>query len=175
MGGRSRYNQDSWLRLRGYKKDDEESKSFLKEGGEKDQQEEENYGDDYVEKRRFCCCCSLKCGIILFGIFLLIDFGFEIFEATDILMNEFMDEYYGIVYVCLVAGLFVAIILQFFYWCQGDSPRARSVLPWSFLIASIVNMLIFLWIIIYIAGLYPRDKVQITRYEKAEDPQEGES
>jgi len=154
---------------------DEESEQFLHEGGDKMSEGITDYGDDYVEKRKFCCCCSLKCGIILFGLFLIIDFGFEVFEAVDIMLNEFMDGYYGIVYICVLVIFFIAVILQFFYWCSKDSPRARAVLPWSFLIASIVNMIIFFWIIIYVSALYEKDKVVITRYEKADDPGEGES
>merc|ERR1712167_328468 len=142
---------------------DEELNSFLREGGESDK---DKYGDDYVEKRQFCCCCSLKCGIILFGVFLLLDFCFEIFEATDIILNANMDLYYGITYVCILVVFFIAVILQFFYWCSKDSHTARRVLPWSFLLASLVNICIFFWIIVYIAALYDGDKVKITRYEK---------
>ena len=45
------------------------------------------------------------------------------------------------------------------------------MLPWSFLIAGITNVLLFAWILIYILALYKDDdnKVVVPRIERDED------
>lgn len=119
----------------------------------------------------------MKCGIILFGILIILDFFFEIFSTVDILVNENFDGVYGVIYAILVSVMFVAVVMFLYYFCARDSPSSRAVVPWAFLIAAIVNTLIFFWIIIYITAIYPKDKVLITQYEKNDDHdlQEGES
>ena len=153
------------------KDDDAESTPFIQEGGDRGQDE------DYIEKRKFCCCCSLKCGIILFGILIILDFFFEIFMTVDILVNENFDGVYGVIYAIIVSVMFVAVVMILYYFCARDSPSSRAVVPWAFLIAAIVNTLLFFWIIIYITAIYSKDKVYITQYEKNDDHdlQEGES
>ena len=55
--------------------------------------------------------------------------------------------------------------MYFYYLVVSDSPSSRAVVPWALLIAAIANILLAIWIIYYISGLYPKDKVLIQTYE----------
>ena len=59
--------------------------------------------------------------------------------------------------------LFVAVNLFFWYLVLKDSPGTRALIPWAFLVAAIVNLLIFIWIIYYIEAVYPGDKVYVEK------------
>ena len=94
----------------------------------------------------------------------MLDFVYEAYVATEIVMNEHFDFVYGCVYAFILLPLFVAVVLQFVYWCSADSHGARSVVPWSFLIGGIVNVLLIIWIITYIVGIYSEEKVYMVSY-----------
>jgi len=55
------------------------------------------------------------------------------------------------------------------YCCRADSHNARRVLPWSFLIAGIINILLIIWVLIFILAIYDHDKLYSIRYEKGEE------
>ena len=78
--------------------------------------------DDYVEKEKFCYCMSLKCGVIIIGILLFIDFILEIIDITDLVTNEYFDKIYFQVYAALIVGYAVAVILYIVYFFMKDSP-----------------------------------------------------
>jgi len=72
-------------------------------------------------------------------------------------------------YSALLFVFFIAVIMQMTYWCRKDSHSARRVVPWSFLMAAIINILLLVWVIIYILAIYDKDKVPSIRYEKADE------
>ena len=137
--------------------------SLLANGLEGGDDENKNADGDYVEKRKFCFCCSLKCGLIFVGILLVIDFIFILINCIMATLNPFFDDIYKYIYWAIIFVIFVAVILQIVFWCGVDSPGGRSVLPWSFLIASIANILLFIWIIVYICAIYPRNKIWLPK------------
>ena len=55
-----------------------------------------------------------------------------------------------------------------------DSPRARSLVPWALGIAAIVNILIVIWITVYICAIYKRDKVYVTNGKKVNDDDDSD-
>ena len=67
--------------------------------------------DEYQENRKFCFCCSLKCGIITFGVLILLDLALEIFELWTLFVNDYFDKYYAVVYLIILLGLVAAAIL----------------------------------------------------------------
>ena len=73
--------------------------------------------------------------------------------------NENFDRYYGYIYLCILFPLLVAVFMSLVYLIAKDSPSTRALVPWSFLIASITAFILALWIIIYIAALYKKEKV----------------
>lgn len=123
---------------------------------------------DYVEKNTFCYCFTTKCGLITMAILLVIDFFLEVITVIQYSQNEHIESTFIMVYVLLVILIFVAAILVFIYLVGTDSPGIRALLPWGFLLASIANFLIALWIIVYFFGMYPEDKVYVTRAERGE-------
>ena len=76
-------------------------------------------------------------------------------------MNEHFELVFGIVYTVIIFAIFVAIIFQIHYWILSDSPTSRNLVPISFLIASIANFCLVLWIIIYIYGIHKDDDVEV--------------
>ena len=100
--------------------------------------------------------------VITFCIFLILDFLFEILHLYVIGTNKYFEPTYLYVYAGLVFALFVAVILVCYYLFAPDSKESRAVVPWAFLIAGIVGVLIALWIITYILFLYPKNDVYVT-------------
>ena len=126
--------------------------------------ENEGGNKDYYESSKCCYCIPLKCALILFTVLVILDFGFECWDTYELLDNTVFDTWYGDVYAALLAVYFVAIILIFYYWIATDSPSTRSVLPWPFLIASVVNFLFAIWLCVYIFALYKKDWVYIQKH-----------
>lgn len=154
-------------------KEDEPKEDDKKDDDKKEEDKEEEKDPDsgeYIEERKCCICCSYKCSFIFFGVFILINFLIECYQLVEICMN---DEHFGFEYSCvysfLLFGLFVALFLHMYYWVSNDSHAVRSVVPWAFLTAGIVNILICLWIIIYICGIYSYDMVYLAHYDKKEN------
>ena len=56
-----------------------------------------------------------------------------------------------------------------FYLFAPDSKESRSVLPWAFLVAGIVGILVAVWVIVYIFVLYPKSEVYVTDMDAEED------
>ena len=80
-----------------------------------------------------------------------------------VMTNEYFDVYYGIVYVIFVVILLVAVCLMLYYWIAEDSKDSRAVVPWGFLLAGIANLLILIWVLVYILALYKKDKVYVPK------------
>ena len=80
-----------------------------------------------------------------------------------IAMNDYFaeDPIYDNVYATCVLGAIVASILFLIYLICKDSRDTRSLLPLAFLVAAISFLVLGLWIIIYIFGIYEKDKVYI--------------
>ena len=120
---------------------------------------------EYREDRQFCFCFSLKCGIIVAGCLLFVDFLILLLEIWEVARNDHFNEdktyLYGLIVLAVL--LFVAVNLFFWYLVLKDSPGTRALIPWAFLVASIVNLLIFIWIIYYIEVMYPEDKVYVEK------------
>ena len=139
---------------------------FKYEGGDDMEMNAEGMDvNDYREKREFCFCFSLKCGIITAGCLLFVDFVIACLDLWEIGRNDYFneDKTYLYVYIGLIVLLFVAVNLFFWYLVLKDSPGTRALIPWAFLVASIVNLLIAIWIIYYISVMYPRSKVYVER------------
>ena len=63
----------------------------------------------------------------------------------------------------------MAVVLYIVYFFMKDSPTSRKLVPWALGIAAIVNILIVIWVIVYISVIYKRDKVYVTSGKKMED------
>ena len=100
-------------------------------------------------------------GVIVVGILLIIDFIIETYELLDLAQNEYFDPIYAYVYFALICVYGIAVVMYTVYLFAPDSPRTRSLTPWSLLIGGIVSLLIAIWIVVYIYFLYPKDKVYI--------------
>ena len=61
--------------------------------------------------------------------------------------------------------LFIAVIMALAYLFLEDSRESRELVTWSFLLASIANFLIVVWIIIYISFIYDRNEVLVSSPE----------
>ena len=137
-----------------------------KEGGSK--------RGEYIETSKCCYCIPLKIALILFSILVIVDFAFECWDTYELLDNSIFDTYYGDAYAALLGIYFFAVVLVIIYWCLPDSPSGRAILPWPFLIASIINFLFAVWLCVYILGLYPKEWVYINRYTQSSNLDESE-
>ena len=91
---------------------------------------------------------------------MIIDFIVEAFFLHDIDENEYFDDriyFSGFLSILILFSL--AILLILIYFIFPDRPWTRSLIPAALLIATISNLLIFFWILVYITGIYDRDKV----------------
>lgn len=137
---------------------------FSSDHSEYDQENEKEGGNkhgEYIESSKCCYCIPLKCALILFSILVIVDFCFECWDTYELLDNTVFDTWYGDTYAALLGIYFFAVILVCIYWCLPDSPSARAILPWPFLIASIINFLFAIWLCVYILGLYKREWVYV--------------
>ena len=81
---------------------------------------------------------------------------FLCFDAIDIYENPYFDSSYGVVFGILLVIYLVAIVLGLVYICGN----VDAMCPLSFLLAAISNLLIGIWIIIYIYGIYQEPVVK---------------
>ena len=117
--------------------------------------------NDHVEKGKFCCCFSLKCGVITIGFLLIIDFILEALDINEIAQNEYFDQIYWRVYFAILIVYAVAVILYIVYIVWKDGPKTRALVPWALGFAAVANLLIIIWICVYILAFYKRDKVYV--------------
>ena len=78
-----------------------------------------------------------------------------------IIDNEHFDPIYAHGYIFILVLYLGVVILACFYLFPRDSPESRATVPWTFMIAAIINALLVIWIIIYIGFLYEKDEVLI--------------
>ena len=91
---------------------------------------------EYKETQKFCCF-PLKCGIIFFGILIILDIIFESLNLYFIAENENFDISYPIVYGIILIPILAAAILYILYFIIDDSPQTRACLPIAFLMVII--------------------------------------
>ena len=102
----------------------------------------------------------MKSSIYLIGLVVIIDFIVEAFSLHEIDENEYFDDriyFTGFLMIMILFSL--AILLILIYFVFPDRPWTRKLIPGSLLIGMISNLLIFFWIVIYISGIYDREKV----------------
>ena len=95
---------------------------------------------------------------------MVIEYLVEIYKTIEIFINENFSVVYGIVYGLILLIFFIAIALQITQWCSQDSPSNRGLVPLIFIIASIMSLLICIWVSIYISFMYDKDQVLVIRY-----------
>ena len=156
---------------------EQREKRELRENEAKLREDENIPESDYVEMRQFCFCFSVKCGLIFFGVLMLLDLFWEFFNAFEIATNANFEFLFAAIYFVAVFLLFVCLCVQFYFWCAKDTAGNRSVPQWSFLAASIVMFLLALWIAIYVEVMYGQERVWTPVYEKNDNPntEEGEN
>jgi hypothetical protein len=84
-------------------------KRELKEDEEKIRKEENIPSSDYVEMRLFCFCFSVKCGLIFFGVIMLLDLFWEFFNGFEIATNANFEFLFAALYFAAVFVLFICL------------------------------------------------------------------
>ena len=120
---------------------------------------------EYVETRKTCFCLTRKCSVIFTGIFILINIFIEILNVAFMAQNEYFDSIYPTVYGVILLPLAVAAGFFLYYFIAKDSPTTRGLLPWGVILAGVTNLLIFIWVIVYITSLYKYDKVYVNSWD----------
>ena len=105
---------------------------------------------------------------------MFVDFVFKCFEVVEIFGNPYFGMEYGLVFSLCLLPYLAAILLLFVYICN-DTPFTRSVVPWAFLAAAIASILIAIWVIVYICGIYKEPMVRkpLNWGDEAEDMDSG--
>ena len=106
----------------------------------------------YVERRTYCSC-SLKNCVYLTGVFLVIDFLFEVLNLYFIAENPYFQIEYPIIFAIILAPFAVAVGV-FYAWLWNDTTYSRANLPASLIAATISDFALTLWILIYICFIY---------------------
>ena len=106
---------------------------------------------------------------ITLAILAIVDFFFSCINLWTLYDNEYFDPIYPNVYAVLLIVLLVAVVLLLIYLIAPDSRGTRKILPYGYLVYGIGGILIGLWVIVYIAFIYKRDKVYIKDYSYQED------
>ena len=103
----------------------------------------------------------MKCGIIFFGVLIILDFLFESLNLYFIADNENFDVSYPVVYGIILIALLVAAIMYLVYFIRDDSPQTRALLPIAILISIIGQFVLAFWIILYISCIHPDSIVYV--------------
>ena len=119
----------------------------------------------YKEKRQFFCCYPLKCGFFTMGILLIVVLCIEIINTILIYNNEYFDILFPVVYASILIIYCAGGILMLLYFIMDDSAKTRFFVPWAFLLAGICEILLAIWIVIFIFCLYDHPRVYITAFE----------
>ena len=125
---------------------------------------------DYEEKRKFIYCMQLRTGVIVFGIFLIIDYIIEMLNVFIIFFNPYFDLVFSIVYFILLFPLLAGVVIYCVYYIAGDSKKTRKWLPWAHLLALLTAVLVIVWICFYIAVLYPRNYIIVDHWDQEANP-----
>ena len=94
--------------------------------------------------------------------YLVFDLCLNIFSIWMISINEYFMADGGIYmwgYILCLLPEVILVILFFTYLCSADSPYARKKMVTIMLLGWITALLIILWVIIYIYGIYQYDEV----------------
>ena len=62
---------------------EEDNLPLLEAEGGQNESAKKDYGDDFVETDKFCFCLTMKCGMILLGIVLILNFCFLLINCVD--------------------------------------------------------------------------------------------
>ena len=89
-----------------------------------------------------------------------IDFAFKCYEVAEIFGNPYFGMEYGLVYALCLLPYLAAIVLVSIYTCAAETPFTRTVVPWGMLAAAIANLLIAIWICVYICAIYKETMVR---------------
>ena len=101
---------------------------------------------------------------------MICDLIFEIINVIFIAENENFDKLFAIVYGLLLIFEVLAIVAVLYYWVSDESHNARKQLPWAAILAAVGSFAICIWIIIYIAGIYPYNKVYVNNWDRETEP-----
>ena len=75
---------------------------------------EDNYEEgkgEYADDRNYSCCgCTIRCGLVIFGMFLFVELFYQIYELGLIFINDKFNKTFGTVYTVFVIGLLVRCI-----------------------------------------------------------------
>ena len=63
-------------------------------------------------------------------------------------------------------------MLIMLYFCSKDSPDSRKRLPTAIILAFVTDILLVVWVIVYIWFIYPRDEVFVGTGDRADDGEE---
>mgnify|MGYP002635153020 CR=1 FL=1 len=70
------------------------------------------------------------------------------------------------VYALILLPLLVAVGLYVYYFTAKDSHFSRSNLPIALILAVLTNLLLIIWILVYICCIYPRHDIFVNRYDR---------
>ena len=120
------------------------------------------------KEMKFCGCFTPKCGVISASVILICDFIFEIVQIILISLNPYFDTYFWVVYLLLLIPLVYAISIFIEYYLREESPETRKRIPEAFIFAAIASFSIVFWIFIYVAVIYPYEKVYVSGQDRYE-------
>ena len=83
-------------------------------------------------------------------------------------MNDYFSDLFYYIFLLCLCPFFFAGVIYFMFFCMTDSPWSRKTLACALLLAWISSFLMFLWIVIYISLVYPRDDLWIGSGKAAE-------
>lgn len=99
------------------------------------------------------------------GLLLFLVLAIEIVNCILIFNNDYFDIVYAVVYLAILLILVGAASLMIFYFAMEDSPQSRFYVPYSFLLAGLCEILLAIWIIIFIFLVYDKSKVYVSAFE----------
>ena len=109
----------------------------------------------------------LKYGIILIGIFAIIDLGMNSLQLAIILHNDKFDAIYGIVFGLILIPLAIACVFFLIWFCK-DNKKNREFLTPALVLATVTDALLFVWILVYICFIYPNTVVYLSPWDRGD-------
>ena len=127
----------------------------------------------YIEQKKLCYCYTYQCGVYVAGILILTELAFLICELIIIINNPYFESTYWIIYLLLLLPILAAAIIYVVYFFQQENPQVRACLPIALILAIVANVLLIIWIILYVCKVDHSNKVTVHKKIGFRDTLEG--
>ena len=134
---------------------------------------EQEVHSEYHEDRTLCGI-PYKLLAIITAIYGIVNFVYEFAYLIAICLNPYFDDYFYVWYAIVLLPLAGAAAVLAVFVLRPESAKSRRFIPHACVAAGASSFLVVFWIALYIAAVYPYNKVFASQLDRALELQLGD-